>query len=79
METIEIVACDEGAMGIRLDAETRPQNCPGLGGWKQDDQGVWWTRVKGDACRPFILPMAAGFRLFTVVMHCDRIIDVSIA
>jgi hypothetical protein len=48
METIYPTIHDDGALGARIDATSRPRGCPGLGGWKwSEERQRWWTRVKG--------------------------------
>lgn len=70
---------NEGGMGARLDTWTKPDGCPGLGGWKRTENGGWFTRVKGDeAGRILRVSAFAPDNTVTLTLHGDRITDISI-
>jgi hypothetical protein len=60
-ETIFIDLADEGEMGARVTVYgQRPRACPGLGGWKKDEDGGWWTRVKSPQAADLLTARAPG-------------------
>jgi hypothetical protein len=78
-EEIYPICTDEGQMGVRLDVRYKPRGCPGLGGWKRNASGGWWTRLKGDvACRVWDVAKAANEHCVTLEMDEDRILNVSV-
>lgn len=74
---------DEGDLGIRLDIDrgTRASlpPCPGLGGWKEEGPGSWWTRLKGAAAVELAAALESTpdgwFQDVTVTMDGTRLVS----
>lgn len=71
---INVVSVDQMGAEIRCMEEFKPKGCPGLGGWKSNERGVWWTRVKGADAKKF----AAFIGQYPdLVLDGDKIVSVS--
>lgn len=74
-----IKATDEGMCGVKLQCfeERKPKYCPGLGGWKVNDNG-WWTSLKGGIAKKFLEQkfLKEPFEEYLMVRITDTSIDI---
>lgn len=63
---------DEGQMGVKLVVTTKPSGCPGLGGWKIEPTGGWFTRVKGEEGQKILAVIKSG-DFAAITIDGDRI------
>jgi hypothetical protein len=46
--TVFVDVFDDGAYGAKVVTNNPPSICPGMGGWKKEENGTYFTRIKGE-------------------------------
>ena len=84
-KTFKAWPVDEGQHGIRLDIDVERRAdlppCPGMGGWKGDNNGIWWTHVHGpvatNLAQSLLTTRDGWFQYVDVVVDGDRLIEIT--